>query len=445
MKQKRIVILGAGISGTGAAVLAKMQGFEVFVSDMGEINDNNKAILKEDNIEFEEGKHSSDLILNADEIVKSPGIPDTVAIIVSAKEKGIPVISEIEFAARYTNAKKICITGSNGKTTTTELTYHIFKNAGLNVGLAGNVGESFAMQVAKEDFDYYIIELSSFQLDGMFDFKADVAILLNITPDHLDRYNYEFQNYVDSKFRIIQNMTEDDVFIFCDDDETIATELKKRKIAAQMFPFSVKEKVKNGAYKTEENLIIDINTKHFKMENGLLSLEGDHNVYNSMAAGITGLISGLTNEQLKSSLSDFAGVEHRLEKYIKVRGIQFVNDSKATNVNSVWYALQTITAPIVLIMGGVDKGNDYGILKDLIRRKVKAIVAMGTDNKLILEAFEDIVPVYDTDAMQTAVKTAYQLSNEEDTVLLSPACASFDLFKNYEDRGKQFKDAIRNL
>ena len=445
MKQKRIVILGAGISGTGAAVLAKKQGFDVFVSDMGKINENNKAILKEGNIEFEEGNHSSDLILNADEIIKSPGIPDTAAIIVSAEKKGIPVISEIEFAARYTNAKKICITGSNGKTTTTELTYHIFKNAGLNVGLAGNVGESFAMQVAKEDFDYYIIELSSFQLDGMFDFKADVAMLLNITPDHLDRYNYEFQNYVNSKFRIIQNMTKDDVFIFCDDDETIAIELKKRNIAAQMFPFSVKEEVKNGAYKTKENLIIDINTKHFKMENGLLSLEGDHNVYNSMAAGITGLISGLTNEQLKSSLSDFAGVEHRLEKYIRVRGIQFVNDSKATNVNSVWYALQTITAPIVLIMGGADKGNDYGILKDLIRRKVKAIVAMGTDNKLILEAFEDIVPIYDTGSMRTAVKTAYQLANEEDTVLLSPACASFDLFKNYEDRGKQFKDAIRNL
>ncbi len=335
MIQERIVILGAGISGTGAAVLAKKNDCNVFVSDTGKINENNKAILKHENVEFEEGKHSSELILNADEIIKSPGIPDTAAIIISAKEKGIPVISEIEFAGRYTNAKKICITGSNGKTTTTELTYHIFKNAGLNVGLAGNVGESFAMQVANENFDFYIIELSSFQLDGMFDFKADIAILLNITPDHLDRYNYKFQNYVDSKFRIIQNMTKDDVFIFCEDDERIKKEIQERNISVKMFPFSVKKEIKKGAFKTKENLIIDINTKHFKMENGLLSLEGDHNIYNSMAAGITGLISGISNKQLKDSLSDFAGVEHRLEKYIKVRGIQFINDSKATNVNSV--------------------------------------------------------------------------------------------------------------
>jgi len=445
MSQKRIVILGGGISGIGAAVLAKKQGFNVFVSDFGKINEANKIILQKKNIKFEEGKHSKELILNANEIIKSPGIPETADIIISAKEKNIPVISEIEFAGRYTKAKLICITGSNGKTTTTELTYHIFKNAGLNVALAGNVGESFAMQVAEENFDYYIIELSSFQLDGMYDFKADIAILLNITPDHLDRYNYDFQNYTDSKFRIIQNMTSDDAFIYCEDDETILKEINKRNIKAQMFPFSVKTEIKTGAYKTKDNIIIDINTKNFKMENGLLSLEGDHNIYNSMAAGITTLLSGISNENLKNSLSDFAGVEHRLEKYIKVRGIQFINDSKATNVNSVWYALQTIPAPIVLIMGGVDKGNDYGILKDLIRRKVKAIVAMGTDNKAIIKAFEEIVPIYDTDSIKIAVKTAYQIADEDDTVLLSPACASFDLFKNYEDRGKQFKNAIRDL
>ncbi|MCF6365759.1 MAG: UDP-N-acetylmuramoyl-L-alanine--D-glutamate ligase [Bacteroidales bacterium] len=446
MPRKRIVILGGGISGIGASVLAKKQGFDVFVSDFGEINDANKIILNNNTIKFEEKQHSSELILNADEIIKSPGIPDTVHIIISAKEKNIPVISEIEFAARYTNAKLICITGSNGKTTTTELIYHIFKNANMNVALAGNVGKSFAMQVAEEEnFDYYIIELSSFQLDGMHNFKADIAILLNITPDHLDRYKYDFQNYTDSKFRIAQNMTSDDAFIYCEDDEIILKEIKKRNIKAQMFPFSVKKKIKPGAYKTTENIFIDINTRNFKMENGLLSLEGDHNMYNSMAAGITTLLSGISNEDLKNSLSDFAGVEHRLEKYIKVRGIQFVNDSKATNVNSVWYALQTIVAPIVLIMGGVDKGNDYGILKDLVRRKVKAIVAMGIDNKPILEAFEDVLPVYDTDSINLAVKTAYQLADEDDTVLLSPACASFDLFKNYEARGKQFKNAIRDL
>ncbi len=445
MKQKRIVILGAGISGNGAAILAKKHEFDVFVSDYGKISTQNKTALIKENIKFEEKKHSTELILNADEIIKSPGIPDSAPIIISANKKNIPVISEIEFAGRYTNAKLICITGSNGKTTTTELIYHIFKKAGLNVGIAGNVGQSFAMQVAKENFEYYIIELSSFQLDGMYNFKADIAILLNITPDHLDRYNNNFQNYTNSKFRIAQNMTSKDSFIFCEDDKVILKEIKKRNIKAQMFPFSVKKKIKKGAYKTQHKIIIDIITKNFHMENGLLSLEGDHNVYNSMAAGITGLISGISNEDIKNSLSDFAGVEHRLEKYIKVKGIQFINDSKATNVNSVWYALQSINDPIVLIMGGIDKGNDYGILKDLVNRKVKAIVAMGTNNKLIVDAFSNIVEVYDTNSMDTAVKTAYQIANEGEVILLSPACASFDLFKNYEDRGKKFKEKIRNL
>ncbi len=445
MKEKRIVILGAGESGIGAAVLAVKKGFDVFVSDFGNIKDNYKEILIKYKIAFEEGKHIPESILNADEIIKSPGIPDNVEIISSALANKISVISEIEFAGRYTDAQMICITGSNGKTTTTELTYHILKEAGLNVGKAGNIGKSFAMQVAEDNFDVYVIELSSFQLDGMYDFKADIAVLLNITPDHLDRYNNSFQNYTDSKFRILQNMTEDDAFIYCADDEVIINEMTKKNIKAQEFPVSVKRKIDFGAYKEKNNIIIDINSNYFKMENGLLSLEGDHNIYNSMAAGISALLNNISNEQLKSSLTDFKGVEHRLEKYIKVRGIQFINDSKATNVNSVWYALQTINDDIVLIMGGKDKGNDYGVLKDLVRRKVKAIVAMGLDNSAVITAFEDIVNVYDTNSVELAVKTAYQIANEGDVVLLSPACASFDLFDNYEDRGKKFKDAVRNL
>ena len=445
MKEKRIVILGAGESGIGAAVLAVKKGFDVFVSDFGTIKDNYKEILIKYKIAFEEGKHTPESILNVDEIIKSPGIPDNVEIISSALANKISVISEIEFAGRYTDAQMICITGSNGKTTTTELTYHILKEAGLNVGKAGNIGKSFAMQVAEDNFDVYVIELSSFQLDGMYDFKADIAVLLNITPDHLDRYNNSFQNYTDSKFRILQNMTEDDAFIYCADDEVIINEMTKKNIKAQEFPVSVKRKIDFGAYKEKNNIIIDINSNYFKMENGLLSLEGDHNIYNSMAAGISALLNNISNEQLKSSLTDFKGVEHRLEKYIKVRGIQFINDSKATNVNSVWYALQTINDDIVLIMGGKDKGNDYGVLKDLVRRKVKAIVAMGLDNSAVITAFEDIVNVYDTNSVELAVKTAYQIANEGDVVLLSPACASFDLFDNYEDRGKKFKDAVRNL
>ncbi len=440
-----MVILGSGESGTGAGLLAKMKGFEVFVSDYSFIKPSYKKFLIENHISFEEGQHTPDLILNAEEIIKSPGIRDNIEILKIAKEKRIPIISEIEFAARYTKAKLICITGSNGKTTTTQLIYHILKSAGYNVGLAGNVGDSFAKQIALYNYDYYVLELSSFQLDGMVNFKANIAIIINITPDHLDRYDYQFQNYIDSKFRIIQNMTTDDALIYCADDEIIENELLKRKILPEKYPFSIFKTSKMAAFKEDTTIIIDVKTNYFTMENGLLSLEGDHNVYNSMAAGISGMLSGITNEQLKSSLSNFKGVEHRLEKYIKVGGIQFINDSKATNVNSVWYALQTVSEPIVLIMGGKDKGNDYGILKDPVRRKVKAIVAMGIDNQAIIDAFCNITEVYSTNSIESAVKTAYQLAKEGDTVLLSPACASFDLFENYEDRGRKFKEEVRNL
>lgn len=445
MTKQKVVILGAGESGTGAAILALKQNFDVFVSDKGKIKENYKKLLKNKNILFEENKHTENLILNADIIIKSPGISEKTEIIKKANSKNIPVISEIEFAGRFTDAKMICITGSNGKTTTTELTYHILKNAGMNVGLAGNVGNSLALQVAENNYTVYVVELSSFQLDGMKDFKADIAILLNITPDHLDRYENKFENYTASKFKIIQNQTETDAFIYCEDDDVITSEIAKRLIKAKKFPFSIKKRLNPGAYREKGKIIIDINTKHYTMEKGLLSLEGDHNEYNSMAAGITAMLNNISDKQLKTSLSDFAGVEHRLEKYLKIRNIQFINDSKATNVNSVWYALKTVNEKIVLIMGGKDKGNEYGTLKDLVRQKVKAIVAMGIDNKPILQAFEDIVPVYDTNSMDIAVKTAYHLADEGDTVLLSPACASFDLFKNYEERGKLFKEAVRNL
>ncbi len=445
MKKQRAVILGAGESGTGAAILALKQGFDVFVSDIEEIKPDYKKTLQDYNITFEENKHTENLILNSDIIIKSPGIPDTADIVKKARAKNISVISEIEFAGKYTDAKMICITGSNGKTTTTEWIFHLLKKAGLNAGLAGNVGRSLARQVAENNFDIYVLELSSFQLDGMKDFKADIAVLLNITPDHLNRYENKFENYVSSKFKIIQNQTENDAFIYCADDDVISSEISKRIIKAGQYPFSIKKKVKQGAYRKDGKIFIKTNTKQFTMENGLLTLEGDHNVYNSMAAGITALLNNISDRKLKISLSDFTGVEHRLEKYLKIRGIQFINDSKATNVNSVWYALKTVDEKIVLIMGGQDKGNDYGILKDLISRKVKAIVALGIDNSPVFNAFKDIVPVYDTKSMEDAVKLSYQLADEGDNVLLSPACASFDLFKDYEDRGKKFKEAVRNL
>lgn len=430
----------------GAAILAQKQGFTVFLSDMGKIKEKYKNVLSNYKIDFEEEKHSTEKILNADLVVKSPGIPDKAPLIVQLKEKGISVISEIEFAGRYTNAKTICITGSNGKTTTTLLLYHILKNAGFNVGLAGNVGKSFAWQVAEEKFDIYVIEISSFQLDGMYDFRADIAILMNITPDHLDRYNYNFQNYIDSKFRIIQNQTENDFFVVCTDDEVTQNEIKKRNITPAIISFGLGEPGENSAGVKEDKLVINIHKNQFIMSILDLAIQGKHNTYNSMAAGIASMILEIRNEQLRESLSNFTGVEHRLERFLKVHGIEFINDSKATNVNSTWYALESISKPIVWIAGGVDKGNDYSMLKSLAKEKVKAIVCLGKDNQKIHDSFKGVVKnIVDASSMEEAVKAAYYLARNGDTVLLSPACASFDLFENYEDRGTQFKQKVRNL
>lgn len=444
---KRIVILGAGESGTGAAVLAVKKGFDVFLSDKGVIKEKYKNVLAVHNIPFEEGKHTEELILNANEIIKSPGIPDKAELIVKLKEQHIPIISEIEFAGRYTNAKKICITGSNGKTTTTMLTYHILKKAGLNVGLAGNVGKSFAMQVAENNFDYYVLELSSFQLDNMYDFKADIAVLLNITPDHLDRYNYELQNYADAKFRVAQNQTATDAFIYCADDEVTAAQISNKKIQAHVYPFSIKEKVEEGAFLDGNQLTIIINqTKQLTMSIQELALQGKHNIYNSMAASIVGRLTEVRKETIRESLSDFQNVEHRLEFVSRVNGIEFINDSKATNVNSTWFALESMQTPVVLILGGVDKGNDYKALAELVKEKVKAIVCLGTDNKKIKKAFANMVEtIVETTTAKDAVLASYRIAKKGETVLLSPACASFDLFDNYEDRGQQFKHAVRSL
>lgn len=443
---KRIVILGAGESGVGAAVLAQAKGFDVFVSDLGKISDKYKKALQEYKIDFEEGEHSEDKILSANEVVKSPGIPDKAPLILKLKGKGIPVISEIEFAGRYSKAKMICITGSNGKTTTTLMLYHMLKKAGLNVGLAGNVGESLAWQVAEKNFDYYVLELSSFQLDGMYQFKADIAILLNITPDHLDRYDYKMQNYVDSKFRIIQNLTESDAFVYCYDDEIISKEMENWNSKAQLFPFSVKKELKTGGWLEKELLTIDCNEYKISMDKKDLSLPGIHNVYNSLASGIAGSVLGIRKDAIRESLCDFQGVNHRLEKVVKVRGIQFINDSKATNINSTWYALESMEEPVVWIVGGVDKGNDYSVLYDLVDEKVKGIVCLGVDNEKIHKAFDGRVKtIVDANSMEKAVKLSYEIANKEDVVLLSPACASFDLFKSYEDRGDQFKEEVRNL
>ena len=444
--EQRIVILGGGESGVGAAILAKKKGFSVFVSDLGRVKEKYKSVLTNFEIDFEEEKHSEEKILNASEVIKSPGIPDKAPIIQKLMEMKIPVISEIEFAGRYTTAKTICITGSNGKTTTTLLLYHILKSAGLNVGLAGNVGESFARQVAEKDFDVFVIELSSFQLDGMYNFRADVSILLNITPDHLDRYHYNMQEYVDSKFRILQNQTENDYFIFCGDDEVIQNELKKRKIVPVKISFGLGKPTENGAGIIEDRIVINFNQNQFIMSILDLTLQGKHNTYNSMAAGIASMIFEIRNEQLRESLADFKGVEHRLERFLKVHGIEFVNDSKATNVNSTWYALESVNKPIVWIAGGVDKGNDYSMLKKLVKEKVKAIVCLGKDNRKLHDTFNGLAKnIVDAGNMDEAVKAAYYLARNGDTVLLSPACASFDLFENYEDRGTQFKQKVRNL
>lgn len=443
---ERLVILGGGESGVGSAVLAKKQGFDVFLSDKGRIKDKYKKILSKHLVSYEEEKHSEDMILNATEVIKSPGIPDKSDIIKKITKKEIPVISEIEFAGRYTKAKKICITGSNGKTTTTMLTYHILKKAGLNVGLGGNVGKSFALQVAEADFDSYVLELSSFQLDNMHGFKADIAVLLNITPDHLDRYDNKMQNYTDSKFRIIQNQTELDAFIYCIDDKVTAQEVAKRKIDAKHFPFSITQKVDEGAYLNENELIININKNPLSMTIQELALQGKHNIFNSMAAGIVARIMEVKKEIIRESLSDFENVEHRLEFITKVHGIEFINDSKATNVNSTWYALESMNSPVIWIVGGIDKGNDYSMLRELVKQKVKGIVCLGVDNKKIKKAFSDVVEnIVETSSAKDAVFQAYKMGKKGDVVLLSPACASFDLFENYEDRGSQFKQAVRSL
>lgn len=442
---KRIVILGAGESGTGAAVLAKKEGFDVFVSDTSNIHDKYKKLLDDHKIEWEEGHHTEEKILNANEIIKSPGIPFEAPMIHKVQKKGINIISEIEFAGRYTNSKMICITGSNGKTTTTSLIYHIFKEAGYDAGLAGNIGNSLALQVAEDPHEYYIIELSSFQLDNMYDFHANIAILLNITPDHLDRYDNCMQNYVDAKMRIIQNQTPNDAFIYWNDDPVIVRELAKYDIKAVQYPFSeLKEKgsigyIEEGQYKIEK-------PTPFNMEQEELSLTGKHNIYNSLAAGLASDISGIKKEVIRKSLGDFPGVEHRLEKVAKVRGVMYVNDSKATNVDACWYALESMKTKVILILGGKDKGNDYNEIKELVAQKCSALVYLGADNTKLHNFFDGIgIPVCDTHSMKDCVAACYELAKPGETVLLSPCCASFDLFKNMEDRGEQFKTLVRNL
>jgi UDP-N-acetylmuramoylalanine--D-glutamate ligase len=443
---KKAVILGAAESGVGAAILARKQGYDVFVSDKGILKEKYRDELISRGFEFEEETHSEEKILDADVVIKSPGIPDNAPLIVTLRQKGTPVISEIEFAGRYTNAKMICITGSNGKTTTTLLTYHMFKKAGLNVGLAGNVGQSLAWQVAENHFDYYVIELSSFQLDGMYDFKADVAVILNITPDHLNRYDYKMQNYIHSKFRISQNQTPDDVFIWCSDDPVLKKEMSVRKLSARCVPFTLGTPSSEGAGIVDKNLIINWEQNIFTMSILDIAIQGNHNTYNSMAAGIAGKTMNIRNETIRESLSDFKGVEHRLERFLKVHDIDFINDSKATNINSTWYALESMTQPTVWIVGGIDKGNDYSELYDLVKTKVKAIVCLGVDNSKIKEAFKNFgVDIVETQSMVDAVRSSYFLAKSGDAVLLSPACASFDLFENYEDRGHQFKQAVREL
>ncbi len=441
----RIVILGAGESGAGAAVLAQKKGFDTFVSDMSLIKDKYKAMLDERGIQWEEGKHTEELILNADEVIKSPGIPNDAAIILKLKNQGTPIISEIEFAGRYTNAKMICITGSNGKTTTTSLIYHIFKKAGLNVGLAGNIGQSLAYQVAECNYDYYVIELSSFQLDNMYKFHANIAVLMNITPDHLDRYGFEMQNYVDAKFRIIQNQTDDDAFIFWNDDPIIQKELHKYGIHGQYFPFAEKNEEGVAAF-TEENKVYFTRPIAFNMEPEELALTGTHNLFNSMAAGISANIAGIRKECIREALNDFKGVEHRLEKVARVKGVDYINDSKATNVNSCWYALQSMKTKTVLILGGKDKGNDYNEIADLVKEKCSGLIFLGLHNEKLHDFFGNFgLPIVDAQSMPDAVNAAYNMAKKGETVLLSPCCASFDLFKSYEDRGDQFKECVRNL
>lgn len=446
MQKKRLVVLGAGESGVGAAILGIARGYETFVSDFGAIQPGYKTELTARGIPFEENRHTEEQIVNADLVVKSPGIPEKAPIVQLLLKAGIPVISEIEFAGFYTNAKTICITGSNGKTTTTLLTYDLLKRAGLKVGLAGNVGKSFAWQVAEEDFDYYVLEISSFQLDGMFDFRANVAILTNITPDHLDRYNYQMQNYTDSKFRIVRNQTDTDFFIYNDDDPVIAEELAKRTLPSKKLAFSTEHTLQEGGWVEDKTMKINVFNNIFDMTIQELALQGRHNLNNSMAAGISGMVLKLRKDDIRECLSDFQGVEHRLERFMRVHDIEFINDSKATNINSVWYALESMSTKVVWLVGGTDKGNDYSQLFDLVKEKVKAIVCIGVDNSKIIAAFQNMgIEMVESQSMEEAVRSAYFLASKGDSVLLSPACASFDRFKNYEDRGRQFKEAVRNL
>lgn len=444
--KKRIVILGAGESGAGSAVLAKQQGFDVFVSDKSAIKQKYKDVLLNLRIACEELQHTEELILNADEVIKSPGIPSTVGLIKKIKAKGIPVVSEIEFAGRYTKAKMICVTGSNGKTTTASLIYHILHKAGYNVALGGNVGHSFAKLVAENKYDYFVLELSSFQLDDMFTFRAHIAVLTNITPDHLDRYEYKLENYAAAKMRIIRNQKPEDALIWCLDDEISRKEIESRKIVAQQYKISIKEKVEQGAYLMNNEIVINPNNNPLIMNIEELALQGKHNAYNSMASGIAARLVEVRKEAIRESLSDFQSVEHRLELVGRINNVDFINDSKATNVNSTWYALESVNTPLVWIVGGVDKGNDYSQLFELVQAKVHAIVCLGTENSKIIEAFSDKVEtIVEAGSAQEAVSLSYRLAKKGDSVLLSPACASFDLFENYEDRGQQFKKAVRSL
>ncbi len=443
---QRLVVLGGGESGVGTAILGKKEGYEVFVSDFGKIKQNYKDVLINNDIEWEEETHTEAKILNADVVMKSPGIPDKSPIVKKLHEKQIPVISEIEFAAPFTKAITIGITGSNGKTTTTMLTYHLLKSGGLNVGLGGNIGKSFAWQVAENNFDYYVLELSSFQLDGIINYKPHIAILANISPDHLDRYEYKYENYIASKFRITMNQTADDYFIYDADDEAIANWLKQNKTNAQLIPFSITKTFQKGAYLKDNKMEVIINEEEFIMETEYIALEGKHNMKNAMAATSVAQLMKIRKETIRESLSNFQGVEHRLEKVLKIQNVQYINDSKATNVNATFFALDSMTGPTVWIVGGVDKGNDYSELMSLVHEKVKAIVCLGVDNKKIIDAFGNVVDVMiEVDSMNDAVKMAQRLAEKGDTVLLSPACASFDLFENYEDRGNQFKYAVKNL
>ena len=444
----RIVVLGGAESGAGAAVLAKVKGFDVFLSDNGSIKQEYKDILEHWDIAYEEGGHTEALILNADEVVKSPGIPYSVPIVKKLEAQGTHIISEIEFAARYDNAKKICITGSNGKTTTTSLIYYLLKQAGLNVGLGGNIGKSYALQVATEHHDYYVLEISSFQLDGCFDFRPDIAILTNITPDHLDRYDYNLENYVKSKFRIIRNLGPDDCFIFDSDDAVTIGHLDKIITQAKMLPFSQEKEVAQGAYVQDRRIVMKYKEDESEFYINELALGGKHNLYNSMAAALAAKAAGIGNGIIRNSLKTFQPIEHRLEPVLSIRDVLYINDSKATNVDAAWYALDCQTRPVVWIVGGTDKGNDYSVLNDLVRQKVRKIVCLGVDNSKIHEAFEGIVGkenMVDTRSAEECVKTCASLANPGDVVLLSPCCASFDLFTSYEDRGERFKDAVRNL